>query len=436
MSEQQSRPVPERPPFLGPAAIGFAAAAVFIGGFALWAAVVPLASAALAPGIIVLNSDRKVVQHLEGGLVDEIFVKEGDIVKAGQPLLGLSSIQSRAALEVLNIRYRTTLAERARLIAERDGRDDIVFPAELSGSEPHARELRESQTVMFRARLLSVASQTDILNRRIAQLNEEISGLKKAAEAQHIQKRLIATEIRGVSELVDKGLEKLPRLLALQRAAADIDRQIALNRAGIARLEQRIGETLLQIDSLKITLLNEAAEKLREVEQVILDTRERLAASKDVMQRTMLRAPVDGQVMGLQVATVGGVVQPSQPLMSIVPTEEPLVIKARINPTDIDDVHAGLSAQVRLSAFDIRSTPLLEGVVETVSGDVHQDERTGENYYESRVRLSPKELGKIGDQKLLPGMPAEVMIQIAPRTPLTYFIEPLLHHVELSFLEK
>ncbi|MEQ8399279.1 MAG: HlyD family type I secretion periplasmic adaptor subunit [Gammaproteobacteria bacterium] len=282
----------------------------------------------------------------------------------------------------------------------------------------------------------SVEGRGDILHKRIAQLEEQIAGLQDGITAQRRQKALIAQEIQGVSSLVDRGLERRPRLLALQRDDAELDRTLAAARSSIARLRQQIGETLLQIDSLQIEMVNEATERLREVEQVILDTQERLQASEDVMRRTVIRAPVDGQVLALRFSTVGGVVGPGEAILDLVPADEQVLINARIRPTDIDDVFPGLTAKVRLTAFSIRSTPLLEGIVDTVAGDVLRDPSTETTYYNARIRLPASELEKLKNLKLLPGMPADVMITTKTRSALAYFVEPLLSHIEKSFREK
>ncbi|MBT3533685.1 MAG: HlyD family type I secretion periplasmic adaptor subunit [Rhodospirillaceae bacterium] len=426
-----------RPPLLRPAAMGIITIAVFFGGFGLWAALAPLASAVLASGVVILDSSSKTVQHLEGGIINQIHVREGQQVAAGDLLVVLSNIQSKAAWEVLNIRYLTGLAERARLITERDGGKAVKFPKELRGNDQISKELRNGQNSIFKSRRLSIRSQTKILKQRIAQLKEQITGLLNGIDAQHRQASLYGKEIESIRSLVAKGFGRKLRLVALEREAAEVDREIAESMAEMARAEQQIGETRLRINDIRVRLLNEATAKLRDVDEIVLNARERLVASRDVLRRTEVRAPVDGQVMELAVSTIGGVVQPSQPLLTIVPINVPIVVEALVKPTDIDDVHPGQPAQVRLSAFNFRTTPLLVGKVESVSADAMEDARSGALFYKARVRLPVDAAQTLGqDRTIVPGMPAEVQIQTATRTLLDYMLSPILAQLEISFLEK
>jgi HlyD family type I secretion membrane fusion protein len=428
--------VPNKPAVVRPAALGIVVILVFIGGFGTWAALAPLASAVLAAGIVTLDADTKTLQHLEGGIVTEIHVREGQRVATGDLLLVLSDIQSKAASEVLNIRYLTALAEQARLIAERDDDDAVVFPQKIMEDTPFARNLREGQVSIFQSRRLSVTSQSEILNQGVAQLNEQITGLKNVIIALERQVALSAEEIKSTSALVNKGLERRSRLLSLKQSGADIEKGIAESTANIAGIQQQIGETQLRIIDLRVRQLNEASEKLRDVDEIILDAHERLVASRDVLQRTELRAPVNGQVMELVVSTIGGVVSPSQPLLTIVPNDVPLIVEALVKTTDIDNVYPGLLAQVRLSAFSFRTTPLLPGVVVSVSADAVEDPRTGIYSYKARIKLPDDASILLGDDKtIIPGMPAEVQIQISPRSLLDYLISPILTQLEQSFRE-
>lgn len=428
--------VPRRPPLVRPAALGVLVLVIFVLGFGTWAVLAPLASAVIAPGTVVLDADTKMVQHLEGGIVSEIHVREGQRVNRGDLLVVLSDIQSRAAAEVLNIRYLTALAERARLVAERDGAGVVTFSSELSGNSVLMRELRNGQRSIFASRKLSIASQTEILNRRIAQLREQIIGLRNAILALERQGRSLAAEIANVSKLVDKGLGLRSRLVLLERNNAEVDRSVAESAAGIAGIGQKIGETQLLIADLRVGRVNEATEMLRSVDEIVLDARERLVASRDVLNRTEVRASVSGQVMELSVSTIGGVVQPSQLLLTIVPDDVPLIIEALVKPTDIDNVYPGLLAQVRMSAFSFRTTPLLPGVVESVSADAVQDSRTGAFSYKARIRLPPDAVKLLGeDRKIIPGMPADVQIQTRSRSLLDYLVSPLLSQLEVSFRE-
>ncbi|AKO96991.1 type I secretion membrane fusion protein, HlyD family [Marinovum algicola DG 898] len=426
-----------RPPLLRPAMLGLLTVAVFFFGFGAWAVTAPLASAVLAQGVVILDARNKVVQHFEGGIVSEILVREGQSVQAGDLMLVLSDVQSKAANEVLNIRLRTALAERARLVAERDGSTDIAFPPELEGDDALSIDLRKSQSSIFASRLRAVESQASILDQRIAELQEQRVGLTRAIDAMERQQSLLTEELTSVEVLVARGLERRSRLLLLQRNAAEIDVSIAQSTASIASLEEQISEARLRKDDIGVQLVNEATERLRDVDETVLDTRERLAASQDVLNRTEIRAHVDGQVMELAVTTVGGVVQSSQPLLTLVPVDSAFVVEAQVMPTDIENVYPGLSAQVRLTAFSFRDTPLLEGEVTSVSADAVQDQRTGAFYYRARIKLPADYAETLGaGRQVIPGMPADVQIQTSTRTLLDYLISPILSQIERSFREE
>lgn len=428
--------LPPRPRILGPIVMGVAAAVVFFGAFGSWAALAPLSSAVLAPGTVIVESNRKTVQHLEGGIVSEILVVEGQVVRQGEPLIVLDSIQSISAREVLRVRYQTALAEKARLVAERDRAAEVDFPDEVSGGSDALLAIRQNQLALFSARRDAVASQTRILEQRTMQLQEQMTGFRDTIAAQERQLELIDAEIGDVSTLVAKGLGTKPRLLALQRSKAEIDGAIAQNKANIARAEQQIGETEMQIQDIEVRWLTDSATQLREVEEKMLDAQQRLKASDDIVTRTVIKAPVSGQVMALAVSTVGGVVRPGEPLLDIVPADAPMLVEARIHPTDIDSVHPGQIARVRLSAFSVRTTPLLSGTVVTVSGDALQDVKTGLAYFTGRVALDPGSLAVLSpDRSVQPGMPAEVMIEVHGRTFLDYALDPVVEVMERSFRE-
>lgn len=418
-------------PILG----GLALVAVFFGGFGSWAALAPLESAAVASGTVMVDSNRKTVQHLEGGIVSEILVKEGSEVKAGDPLIVLTSAQAKATQEVLSTKSRTGLAEKARLEAERDGLGHVAYPPELMGGDPEAVSLRAGQDSIFRAHRQAIDSQTDILRQRMAQLREQIAGYRQEIAAQKRQLELIQSEIQDVSGLVAKQLAPRPRLTALQREQAEIDGGVAQNEASIAGAQKQIGEAQLQASDLRVNFLKDTTERLHEVEETVLNTQEQLKASDDVMTRQIVRAPVSGTVVDLKVFTVGGVVSPGQPLMDIVPSQAPMIVEAHLNPNDIDEVRAGQKARMRLSAFNRRTVPLLEGKVLTVSADALQDKRTGAPYYEARVLLDPDAARYLHGHAILPGMQAEVMIITGTRTTLDYLTEPLAHSIEWGMKE-
>ena len=405
-------------------AVGAVVVTLFLGGFGAWAAFAPLESAAIAPGIVSVNTKRKTVQHLEGGIVADIPVKEGDTVAAGQILLVLDDTQARTLFTLTESQYHSMAALRERLTAERDGLPHILWPEWLRHAVS-GEDILVAQERIFEAGARLLENQTAIYNQQIAQMREEIIGLEQEIKAQNQQLGLLEEELEGLSGLVEQGYEGKTRLLALKRRRAEIVGARARNRARIARVEQAMGETRLKIAELGSARMNRVVENLRETEARISDLRERLAAARHVLSRTHVVAPVSGTVMDIRVFTRGGVVGPGEPLMDIVPAGDELVIEARVEPTDIDVVHPGLPAQVRLTAFSQLTTPILSATVFQVSADSLFDERTGASYYEARVKLDRGQ-PELEGLKLQPGMPAEVMIVTGKRTPLDYLLKPIV----------
>ena len=405
-------------------AVGAVVVALFLGGFGAWAALAPLESAAIAQAIVSVNTKRKTVQHLEGGIVADIPVKEGDTVDAGQILLVLDDTQARTLFTLTESQYHSMAALRERLVAERDGLAAILWPEWLRLAVGEEDILRAQERI-FETGAELLANQTAIYEQQIAQMREEIVGLTQETEAQNQQIDLLEEELQGLSGLVEQGYEGKTRLLALKRRRSELAGARARNRARVARVEQAIGETRLKIAELRNARMNAVVEELRDTEARNSDLRERLAAARHVLSRTQVVAPVSGTVMDLRVFTRGGVVGPGEALMDIVPAGDELVIEARIEPTDIDVVHPGLAAQVRLTAFSQLTTPVLSGTVLQVSADSLYDERTGTPFYQARVTLDSAQPGLEG-LKLQPGMPAEVMIVTGSRTPLDYLLKPIV----------
>jgi HlyD family type I secretion membrane fusion protein len=409
-------------------AVGLFIVFVFFGAFGAWAALAPLDSAAIAPGEVNVLSQRKTLQHLEGGIVTEILVDEGTRVAAGDVVVRLDATQSRIRLGLLQRQLYAYEARAARLEAERDGADAITYPSWLTALSHDNRKVEKvmaGQQRIFTARREQLTNRAEILDRRIRQLEEEIGGLEAEIKTQDRELVLIQQELRSVKDMVDKGVEPLTRLLALKRNAARIEGERAQNRAAIARAQQAIGETSLQIDDLGAENLTEIVAELREVENEIADVRERIAAAEDILRRTEVIAPVSGVVVNLQVHTAGGVVGPGDALLDLVPGDDALIIEARLAPTDIDVVHVGLPARVRLTAFNQRSTPSFEGTVSHVSADSIDDRQTRETFYRIRVELNADQ-PELAALELHPGMPVEVMVRTGERTLLNYLVGPIV----------
>lgn len=420
---------------MGVAPVLFAGLAVILLFFVVlggWAAFAPLKSAAIAPGIVAVESNRKTIKHLEGGIVAEILVRDGDLVVTGQPLIRLDDTQSKVTRERLKGRMVAGRALEARLIAERDRKTDIDFPPSLNVTD-HTKIL-VGQRSIFRTRKEALSAQQQILSQQTAQLAEEIAGLRGQIAAEDTQIGLIESELKDIQDLVDKGLAKRSRLLALQRRRAEIEGARSRNVAAVARAKQQITETKFRISELMTQKLNQVVEELRAVQTELFDIDERIRSADDVLLRTNVIAPLDGTIVGLQIHTLGGVVAPGEPLMDLVPSGAGMVIESQVDPNDIDVVHAGLTAQVRLTAFNQRNLSPLQGKVLTVSADRLTDERTGVPYFLARVALV-ENLSSDLAVSLYPGMQAEVMIVTGERTVLDYIFKPLSRSLGRAFRE-
>ena len=415
-------------PMLAGAAIIF----VFFGIFGAWAAMAPLAGGAFAPGVVSPDGSRKTVQHLEGGIISEILIRDGDRVERGQPLMMLEETQARASFQLVRKQIEDLRAQQARLSAEQVFAEDIDFPEDLSRRAATDREtaaLLEGQQKLFETRRASFLGQRDVLTQRVGQLEAQIKGLEEQIESQSRQLRLIRSEEKDVRTLIDKGLERKPRLLAIQRAKEQIVEQRAANRANIARSDQAIGETELRKLSLEAEFVDQVTAELEKVRGELGGLEERAVASSDILDRTTILAPVAGRIVEMRFKTPGGVIRPGDPILDIVPEEDDLLIDARVRPTDIDLVHPGLKAQVMLTAYSQRNLPRIFGTVRSVSADALRDQLTGEPYFLARVEIGREDLdilGETDDVGLAPGMPADVLIVTAERSALDYLFEPVI----------
>lgn len=414
---------------------------VFLFGFIfLWAALVPLQSGAVAIGRIVVDSNRKEIQHLEGGIVKEIAVREGDNVKAGQILVRLDNTTSQARSDLLRGEYIAARASEARLLAERDNKAEVTFPEELTRLESTDEQVRtnlDSQRRLFASRRESLQGQIDVLNQKIGQSGSEISGLREQGSAASQQIALLNEEIDVVKGLLAKGNALKPRLLALERQRADLLGQRGQAQAMISRANQTSNESKINILNLKTDFLNKVVAELKETQTQVSTLSEQMRSAGDVARRVDITAPIAGTVTGLMVHTIGGVVKPGDTLMTLVPQDDKLIVEARVTPQDIDVVHPGLEAQVRLTAFKARYLRPAKGKVITVSADRFDDQRTGEGFYVARIEIPQSELKDIiGDVKLTPGMPAETLIVTGRRTMLSYLVRPIRESFGRAFREQ
>jgi len=407
--------------------LGVAVIGLFVGAFVLWSVLAPLSSAAIAPGQVVVRDSRKTVQHLEGGLIREILAREGDVVKAGQVLLRLDDTQSGASNEMLQNRYDALRAEYARLTAEREGADALTFPPELTSrrDEPRVDDVLTGQEQIFQKRREALDGRRSILEQRISQLESEIASYAARVRATRLQLEALREEMSSVEVLVEQRLEAKPRLLEFRREAAALEGSRQSSLALAARTRQGIGEAQMEITQIESDRLNEVVVEQQEVREREIETQESLRAAADVLARREIRAPIAGTVMNLHYFTPGGVIREGDPILDIVPAARELLVEARVNATDIENVREGLDAMVRLTAFKQRVVPPLRGRVDHVSADALTDEATGVFYYEAWITIPPEELALLGGLELQPGMPADALIITGQRSLFEYVLRPL-----------
>ena len=413
----------------GPVWFGSIVVAIFLAVFVVWGATAPLDEGAIASGRISPEGSSRTVQHLEGGIIDELVVDDGDLVDVGDPLVVIRSIQARASFQVQLGRQQLLRAQAHRLRSEQNALRAPVFPEDLEANRQSSEEIDEilsAQEDLFRRRKDLHDSRKSILRQRLAQLEEEIAGLEAQIEAQDERADLIEDEITDFSVLVEKELAPRPRLLALQRERASIREQRARAVSAIARARQQIGETEVQMIALDAQRLDEIAMELNQVQAELSEVNERVRASEDVLERTVVAAPISGTVVNLRFKTEGGVIQPGAPILEIVPRDEALIIEAQLSPLDIDSVHPGLEALVHLSALSQRELPRITGEVIDVSADAFTDENTGASFFRIRVQVDDEQLDALGNEiELTPGMPAEVIIVTGERTLVDYLVSPI-----------
>ena len=409
-----------------------------------WAAFAPLDAAVSAQGVIAVSGNRQSVQHRDGGVVTAIHVREGQKVPAGAVLIEMAAPDLRASERALTSDYLTLLAQRARLMAERTGRGEIQPPAEFASLSSEDRILATQamalQTAQLRARSGSISAQESVLGQRSAQLGEQRSGYAAQRSALQEQQRLIQLEIDGLRELEAKGFASKNRLRALERAYADLKGREAAMSAEMARAGEGMGETRMQSVTIRSEALEQIATELRDTQSRLSEVLPKLVSTREQLQRAQVRAPATGQVVGLTVFTVGGVVTPGQTLMEIVPDNRNLVIQAQVSPADADDVYPGQKAQIRFLSVNDRSLPLLSGKVRTISADSFKDEKTGQSFFRAEVEVPQAELNQVRDAvgrgSVRPGLPVDVVLNVRPRTALQYLLEPLTRNFWRSLREQ
>ena len=414
--------------------IGLTLLFLVFGVFGFWSAFAPLDGAAFAPGSVTVKSYKKIVQHLEGGIVAEILARDGDLVPAGQALLVLDDTQPKASLEIVTSQYVALKMREARLIAERDGLRSVEYPTELSISEAGAQQEITAQNEIFTARRNAFEGRIGILEQRVDQLQKQVVGMEAQRETKDLLAQSFAEELADTQSLLNQGFSEKTRLRQAERNYASYSGEAAELTANIAATQVQVGETELQILQQKSEFQNEVVTELSEVQTTLKDTSERLTALRDVVRRTTIVAPDTGVVNGMQIHTIGGVIGPGAPIAEIVPESDELIVQASVNPIDVDRVSEGQEARIRFSTFGNRA-PTIFGTLMTLSADAIVNEATGNSYYLARIEVNPESVVELGDMALMPGMPAEVYINTGSRTLLQYLFKPLSNAVSRSFNE-
>ena len=427
-----SRPVSLRRHLLA----GMAFVVLLFGGVGGWAATTKLAGAVIAPGVLVVDTSVKRIQHPTGGVVGEILVEEGDTVRAGEVLIRLDATQTRANLAILSTSLDELSARGARLEAERDGAEAVMFHEALLARRDNSEIARliTGEQNLFELRRESRAGQKAQLRERVAQLKDEIEGLIAQAAAKEREIELIKTELEGVEHLYRKNLVPITRMTELRRTEARLEGERGQLVAATAQAKGRIAEIELQIIQIDQDLRSEVARELGDIRAKASELGERRIAAEDQLKRIQIRAPQDGTVHQLEVHTVGGVIQPGETLMLVVPAGDDLSVEAHVAPQEIDRVRLGQKALLRFSAFNQRTTPEIVGHISRISADISKDRNTGTSYY--TVRIAVSESAKLGDVRLIPGMPVETFIETAERTVLSYLVKPLTDHFRRAFREE
>jgi HlyD family secretion protein len=418
--------------------VGGTTAGLLSFGIGGWAAMMELSGAIISPGVLVVDSNVKKVQHPTGGIVSELHAHEGEVVAAGDILIRLDDTVTRANVAVISKSIDELTARQARLQAEQNGQDRIVFPQELMvvSSDPRIAELMHDETHLFEIRAKARSGLVAQLRERIDQLRQQIAGLSDQIVAKKREVDLIAQELRGVRELWQKNLIQMTRLTALERESARLEGERGALVSSVAQTNAKISETELQIIQIDEDLRKDVGKELGEIRGKLSELVEKKVAAEDQLRRLGIKAPQDGVVHQLAVHTIGGVINPAELIMLIVPKSDALIVESRIAPQDIDQVQVGQQALLRFSAFNQRTTPELSGTVSLVSADVSQDQKTGSSFYLVRIRIDPEELSRLSGLKLVPGMPIECFIRTGERTVMSYLTKPIREQLNKAWRER
>ena len=408
-------------------------------GFGLWAAIAPIGSAVIAPGVVAVETGRQTIQHLEGGIIKQILVSEGSEVKVGDPLIRLEGTRAHAELALVEGQFFLAQANQGRLLAERDGLDKPLFPLELrkrAETDPTVADIVAGQTNLFNARAAVVKGQVGILRQQIAQYQKQIEGYQSIEESKRSQLKLTKTELADLSSLLEDGYVTKSRVLALQREEAQLQGERGQALAEISRAEQGIGEANQHILQIENQRREDVSKDLHATEGQLDDLAQRRIATQDVVARLDIQSPMNGTVANLAVHTIGGVISPSMPMMEIVPNNNKLVVEAEVNPRDIDTIKIGDQVALRVSTADARLTPVIYGRLDEISRDRTPMSNNSRGAYKVRISIPPNEIARLGDAKLHVGMQVEALVSSGSQTALHYALKPMLDGLAKSFRER
>ena len=420
----------------GPIVSGLTILLVFLVGATAWASSAKLASAIIAVGQLKVDSNRKQIQHLDGGIVNQILVSDGQSVKKGDTLVILDPVQAKSSLGIVAGALFTAELKRSRLQAERDNTEQPDFTRFLHREHEDKNSLIDAQQSLFSIRRSVQVSQQEILHQQIENLKSQISGFESQQASTKTQIEISKDELVNLKNLKARGLVGNERLLELERNLAQLEGRAGELVSSIASAKASIDEKRLELIRVKRSFHEQVLAELQDVESEIIDLQERANAATHHLQQMVVKAPVDGLIVGLNVHTEGGVVVPGQLLMEIVPDNDALIVEGQVLPTDVDDLLVGQSARVKLSGLQQRTTPELIGKLQYVSADSMLDERSGMTYFIIRVSIAAEELAKLPSEGLIPGMPAEVFVQTGERTALEYLLQPLSDTIDRAWREK
>ena len=420
----------------GPIVSGLTILLIFLVGATAWASSAKLASAIIAVGQLKVDSNRKQIQHLDGGIVNQILVSDGQSVKKGDTLVILDPVQAKSSLGIVAGALFTAELKRSRLQAERDNTEQPDFTRFLHREHEDKNSLIDAQQSLFSIRRSVQVSQQEILHQQIENLKSQILGFESQQASTQTQIEISKDELVNLRNLKARGLVGNERLLELERNLAQLEGRAGELVSSIASAKASIDEKRLELIRVKRSFHEQVLAELQDVESEIIDLQERANAATHHLQQMVVKAPVDGLIVGLNVHTEGGVVVPGQLLMEIVPDNDALIVEGQVLPTDVDDLRVGQSARVKLSGFQQRTTPELTGMLQYVSADSMLDERSGMTYFIIRVSIAAEELAKLPSEGLIPGMPAEVFVQTGERTALEYLLQPLSDTIDRAWREK